>query len=396
MVWLPSANPIRDSTMRVTMRATAGDRNPPLSFVTVRTQFENAGDCVILRELIRLLSERGDVKIDLGRHGTPQRFVDQVSSAAPAHRLLRAVKSISAPMLMARLRGRRCFWFLVPGHKTLGSRPVSPLSECLRDLPLLLASACGVRICQLGASFDGLSTSELKAWTRRRRRLFLLSPRDSASAKYLESHGIRCDPCIPDLAFNLFVHAPPYHDRRAGPDRTVCISFRSDQYAGQEDDAVAVTRAVWRSVSRDTRWTSVAQVARDVGAMESVLRRLQDSQVQVEPVLDLHADVESCLAFYRDVSLVVSNRLHVLLMAASQGARILAVAEGPGRAKLRGMLGDIGLEGAILDMHALDRLGGGVQVGLHVAGGAQRARLHRALDAILSGRVPAEGELSHA
>jgi polysaccharide pyruvyl transferase WcaK-like protein len=382
--------------MRATTSATAGDRNPPLSFVTVRTQFENAGDCIVIRELIRLLSERGDVKIDLGRHGTPQRFVDQVSSAAPAHRLLRAVKSISAPMLMARLRGRRCFWFLVPGHKTLGSRPVSPLSAWMRDLPLLLASAFGVRICQLGASFDGLSATQLKAWTRRRRRLFVLSPRDSISANYLESRGIRCDPCIPDLAFNLFVHASPHHDRRAGPDRAVCISFRTDQYAGQENDAMSVARAVWRATPCDTRWTAVAQVARDACPMQAILRRLKESQLEIEPVLDLHDDVDACLAHYRESSLVVSNRLHVLLMAASQGARILAVAAGPGGAKLRGMLRDVGLEGAILDMHALDRLGGGVQVGLHVEGSAQRARLHRALDAILSGRLPVEGDLSHA
>jgi polysaccharide pyruvyl transferase WcaK-like protein len=299
-------------------------------------------------------------------------------------------------MLMARLRGRRCFWFLVPGHKTLGSRPVSPLSAWMRDLPLLLASAFGVRICQLGASFDGLSATQLKAWTRRRRRLFVLSPRDSISANYLESRGIRCDPCIPDLAFNLFVHASPHHDRRAGPDRAVCISFRTDQYAGQENDAMSVARAVWRATPCDTRWTAVAQVARDACPMQAILRRLKESQLEIEPVLDLHDDVDACLAHYRESSLVVSNRLHVLLMAASQGARILAVAAGPGGAKLRGMLRDVGLEGAILDMHALDRLGGGVQVGLHVEGSAQRARLHRALDAILSGRLPVEGDLSHA
>lgn len=118
---------------------------------------------------------------------------------------------------------------------------------------------------------------------------------------------------------------------------------------------------------------------------------LLQSKFNVESVMDIHQDIEKCLAFYRTVNFVVSNRLHVLLMAASQGARILALTGSkPGDqssgAKLRGLLMDLGLEQAILDHNqfASDNLNVHKFPGFVVTASQQQSRLRQAFDALLS------------
>ncbi|MFM8409421.1 MAG: hypothetical protein ACKOCT_04020, partial [Alphaproteobacteria bacterium] len=91
------------------------------------------------------------------------------------------------------------------------------------------------------------------------------------------------------------------------------------------------------------------------------------------------------LAFYREVSLVVSNRLHVLLAAASQGARILAVVDEPAGAKLEGVLRDLGLSSAVVSSADLERGVAGLDRASPVDGTAMRERLRRAFDELLRG-----------
>lgn len=64
-------------------------------------------------------------------------------------------------------------------------------------------------------------------------------------------------------------------------------------------------------------------------------------------------------------------------MAASQGARILALTSGPGGTKLEGILRDLGLETAIIGQQA------GLWPGMPVTGTEQCRELNRAFDTLL-------------
>lgn len=141
--------------------------------------------------------------------------------------------------------------------------------------------------------------------------------------------------------------------------------------------------ALCRRSDPATRWRTMVQVARDLPGMEALRRRLLEAGFAPGPVVDLHDDPEGCLAYFREVSLVVSNRLHVLLMAASQGARILAVTDGPGGAKLEGILGDLGLQAAATTSARLAE-GRADDLGVALDGTGQRARLRHAFDELLS------------
>lgn len=371
----------------------------PIAFVKVDTQHDNAGDCLINRELIRLLAERGDVFLDTGR--CPVEFARQLRSIPRLDRRgprpLRG--SFYAHMLAAALEGRDCYWFLMPGAVTGDRRARFRLRSWVRDLPLRLAHAAGVKICQVGASFGDMTPAHLDVWRRRRRFLRVVSPRDSRSAAYLGSHGIATDPCIPDLAFNVFeddscrrsVGMPHGHGGSGDSPRIGCFSFRTDQAPRQRECVEAAMHAICRSLGAKVRWKPVVQVGRDTRGMAALRAALATAHGDVDPLVDLHGDLEACLGFYRGVSFVVSNRLHVLLMAASQGARVLAISgTGPGDrssgAKLEGVLEDLGLEGAIYGRGDGLSVGPDGVPGVVVRGSEQRDRLRQAFDALLRSR----------
>jgi hypothetical protein len=358
----------------------------PLSFVRLATQFENAGDCLINRELVRLLAERGEVFLDVGR--CPEWFAREVASAAAEGRLRRDGRPFYLEMLLARMRGRRCLWFLMPGAVSGGLKVSGGVPPWVRDLPLRFASSLGVRICQIGASFGGISEDHLAVWRQRRRHLSVLSPRDTISAGYLERNGVRCDPCIPDLAFNLFGGAELPMESPGGRGHAAAYSFRTDQYPQQADEVTGVLAAICRSAGREVRWMPVVQVARDLGGMETLRTRLVSLGIEGTPVMDCHRDIEACFRFYRGVSLVVSNRLHVLLMAASQGARILAVTGGPTGAKIEGVFRDLGMGEVLVDPQSPRDISSAKRVGYTVEGQAKRDQLRQAFDALFLGGRP--------
>lgn len=358
-----------------------GTPSQPVAFLQIATQYENAGDCLINRELIRLLASRSTLFLNLAT--CPPDFARQVLAGIPeSEQWRRSSWPFYLRMLWARLQRRRCYWFLTPGGIT-GNGPRDMLPAWLRDLPLPFAAALGVRVCQVGASFGAMTAAHLARWRQRRRWLYRLCPRDSTSARYLAVHGIRHDGCIPDLAFELFISGPPPSVQADGDATRACFSFRTDQYPQQADDLAAAAVCLHRRLAGRAQWRAIVQVGRDRPGMERLCARLAQAGCAIASVADHHTDLDACMAFYQEVSLVVSNRLHVLLMAARQGARILAVVDGPGGAKLQGVLRDIGLEGAAVRSQDIIQLNDRQLNGLTVDGRALRVDLQRAFDALV-------------
>ena len=369
--------------------------NRPISFVKVATQYENVGDCLINRELLRLLAERSDVYLDTQQ--CPAEFAAQLHAvlehSGQNHTILRG--SFYASILNARRRQRECFWFLIPGGISGNGKQKTTLQSWITDLPLKINHALGVKICQVGASFENMSQQHLDLWRQRRKFFSVFSPRDSLSAEYLTAHGIPCDPCIPDLAFNIFPDIPTHQSNsqssRTTPDaqQSACFSFRTDQSPQQQSYICTQLLSLCEKIGPKVQWKPVSQVHRDLPGMLAIRNEMLQSKYEVAPVLDLHQDIGTCLSFYRNVSFVVSNRLHVLLMAASQGARILALTgahsgDRSSGAKLRGLLKDVGLEQAILDQDIANASNFSThhQPGFVVSASHLRFRLRQAFDSL--------------
>jgi polysaccharide pyruvyl transferase WcaK-like protein len=314
----------------------------PLTFIKLSTQFENVGDCLINRELVRLIAEFSDLVLDV--RGCPTEFVDQIIDGLDPNRVKPTHWLFYPKMLLARIQQRRCYWFFTPGGITGNGGSSNAIRSWLTDLPLVLAKFLGVRGCQMGASFSSMSESHLRTWRKRRRYLELFSPRDSQSAQYLESHGISCDPCIPDLAFLIFRQPIQAETEIEASNPIGCFSIRTDQYPEQLGDFLKIMQGMEPRIT----WRSIFQVGRDEPGMRTIRMELIRKGIAVDELVDLHSNIESSLAYYRTTPFVLSNRLHVLLMAASQGARIMAVVGRKGGEKLEGILNDLGLGEAIL------------------------------------------------
>ena len=350
----------------------------PLTFIKLSTQFENVGDCLINRELVRLAAEFSDLVLDI--RGCPTEFVKQIMDGLEPCRAKSTRWLFYPEMLFARAQQRPCYWFLTPGGITDNGGSSGAFRRWIIDLPLVLAKFMGVRLCQLGASFSGMSESHLRIWRKRRRYLEVCSPRDSQSKKYLESHGIPCDSCIPDLAFNLFCHPTSTETKKEPTIPIGCFSIRTDQYPKQLEDFLKIMCYLDPQIA----WRSVFQVGRDEPGMKTIRQKLIGDGLAVDELVDLHSNIETALDFYRTTPLVISNRLHVLLMAASQGARILAVVGSKGGDKLEGLLNDLGLEEAILRPQDCQPERPFTPRGVHVCGAKNREAIHDAFRSLFN------------
>ncbi|MGA0545272.1 hypothetical protein ACO2Q1_08360 [Brevundimonas sp. VNH65] len=264
-----------------------GENSPNIGFFSLRTQFENVGDALINRELIRLMAGEGPTHVDLSR--CPPEFRRTLAlQDIPNVRIAANSKELFWKLLLEAWAGRRPFYFLSPGGYT--GDVTGFLKRGANLVALAMLRMLGVRLVQVGTSYDNLSTRH--AWLLRMRSKLLWAHhvRDSESLGYGRSLGMNVHGVMPDLAFNIF-------DQDTG-DRAMtgkaAICFRSDQYPDQLAEVEQiVTRHLIQSFSS---LVIVVQVDRDiVGAtkLKSSLAQLGYRQVEIEVCAH---DLKACAA----------------------------------------------------------------------------------------------------
>src|SRR5262249_51866795 len=144
----------RDGRSRTT---TLAQRGGTRAFINIHTQFENAGDALILRELVKIVSSRAPVDVYLGQ--APDSFVQQLdlggNNSVIAHRGESVVRLIR-DVLKARLGGSRCYLFLTPGAANGERSRKQFLIDLVRLVSVGILAVARVRICQVGVSFENI------------------------------------------------------------------------------------------------------------------------------------------------------------------------------------------------------------------------------------------------
>ncbi|UHQ18465.1 polysaccharide pyruvyl transferase family protein [Lysobacter sp. KIS68-7] len=306
------------------------------AFLSMKTQFENAGDVLINRELIRLCAEWGDVVVDVTR--CPPEFLRSLDLArhAPDVRQTTSVGLFGA-MLKTRLRGQPAYYFLSPGGYFGERRGLSALALVANTAVIAAMRLVGVRVCHVGVSFERLGPFHKRMLQLRARLLHRLIVRDDASAAYAQDNGIRHAGVSPDLAFGAAAYARP-----GERGRHIAISFRSDQTPAQGDEVMRLVQALDAVLPVDEDFRLVAQVARDCPLMDNVAQSLRGSRRRVETMY-VHGDVDAALAAYHGCRAVVSNRLHALLFGVLGGCTPVAVISDSVNAKIGGLWATLGL-----------------------------------------------------
>lgn len=290
------------------------------SFLSVRTQFENLGDLLINRELISLLSERGDLVIDAS--GVPQWFIDALRLPSGA-KIVRGRIKFMYSLVGHRLRGRPAFYFFLPGGNFGDYSTLNFLKRTVLLFPWYVLKFLGVKFCQIGTSAERLGPRHTRYLKLRNPLLHAFYVRDIESSSVLSEAGVKHHGLLPDFAFNLFTTESTNNDGSG----SVCFSFRTDQHASQLGDCYRIIDRVVSLLPKSTTYWFSVQVERDRKGVEE-LRELLLKHHKIEAgVFEETRQIARMQEFYRHTESVVSNRLHVLLLAASGGARVVAYAD---------------------------------------------------------------------
>lgn len=309
-------------------------------FLSVHTQFENAGDALIVRELINLAADIAPTFVDLSR--CPSSFRSTLNLGALPNVVAfehLGTGRLLAQMLRSRLSGHRTVYFLAPGGRGGELTVRGYVKAHVTNALLGLFSSLGVRVCHIGVSYDRLGPRHIAALRRRSRILAHHAVRDEVTRDHLSTNGIRVDAVIPDLALNRFQHE---HVTSGAGSNALALSFRRDKYPERETEILEAVGRILETLEPDTTVRIVSQVARD----DSFMSRLYDhitSHFDINGALHLcSSSIDDCRSAYSGCEQIYSNRLHALLLAASVGATPIGIIDRERDAKIVGVFEGLG------------------------------------------------------
>lgn len=327
------------------MNASQTSLSRKVAFFSLRTQFENVGDVLINRELIRLVAEHVPVFVDLSR--CPPSFAEALNLAAyPAIRRVSGTGALFARLLRSRIAGREIYYFLSPGGYFGDKKGRDLWSAWINSAVLWMLHLVGVKICHLGVSYERLGPAYQRLLKARSRLLSLHYVRDELSKHYAEQIGLRTQGIMPDLAFGTVMP----NTQQEGERKAIALTFRVDQYDDQAEQYLQLVRALDRLLPESVDFRLIVQVERDLDFMRLLENELLSSGRRKTNLKNVSSDVDACFQSYLDSTHVISNRLHGLLVGSISGCIPLAVVNFLYNKKVAGLFETEGLSANIFSI----------------------------------------------
>jgi polysaccharide pyruvyl transferase WcaK-like protein len=320
------------------------------AFFNIKTQFDNAGDALIIRELIRLASERAQVEVYLGRAPSSFRAMLDVNKmpTATAHEN-GGFFSIILAMLMARVKGEDVHYLLIPGGLN-GERSLKQtLSGLISLLIFCLLKLARIKVSQVGISLERIGKRHAILLRLRSKLIYATAVRDRFSESYgKDTLKLNLTGRIPDLALNLFRENPLV--KQNGPGK-IAFSFRTDKDPSAAEKIERLAMLVAQNTPSDVQLCFIAQVGRDLEFMSTLQSKVDKAYPNRSCVLDVSNSIYDAQTEYSSVSVLFSNRLHALLLGLKSGARPAAFINSALDIKIRGVFEDAGITGQIFDIN---------------------------------------------
>lgn len=353
----------------------------PIFFYSARTQASNAGDALINRELLRLLRAKGEIRAISG--GMPPAFLHEMELAADEVIGANNIDLFKALFTQALHGGGQLYLVLTPGDIFGGASK----DGIARGLVFPILRALGVRIIRIGASIGKFTPlrARTEAWLSRWS--YFLGLRDAISIAAANGYGMKHIGPFPDLAFMLDRVARP-----ARPIHTAALCLRDDH--SNDADREKLVRSIDSLLAADSalQVVCVVQVERD----ESFMRRLTERyQASHRTRFVQESRIDALLALYDDVDIVITNRLHSMLMAVSRGALPVALLDHEANRKIVGIMSDAGwtrlihAPGELLDLATITGSEAGTQTLISDGFSRRRGEGLAAIDAMFSKVGPA-------
>lgn len=295
----------------------------PLFIVQYNNRNDNLGDQFIFRSLANTLSTFGDVIIQ----GSSPAFVGNLPEEGGKWHS-RFVRGLAA------MKGRRIYNVLAPGAALWNMPQATHLTE-RSGLRAFVARRLSGKTIALGRSV--IPTAD-HGWCRG---VDWIGVRDHDSLSALRNHGIDRAHYFPDLAFLDEQNQTREWDSRGG----ILLSFRptipeskhSITYKSQIQQSLQSIVSHFREHGGDNDFRISHQVESDKDFGDEISEFIRSPQIPNCLTL------ESYQSIYEGVQIVVSNRLHVLLLAARCGALPIALTTRQ-HTKLVSLFTTVGLE----------------------------------------------------
>lgn len=287
-------------------------------YYDTRTQYENNGDLLISLALINELKRYGTVIID--DNGAPAWYTSELASLGTEGLSLRSKNTTIKHLLLESINfGRKNqksvkYLFLVPGHVTSAAGTLASLK---RAAALATLKIFGVRIVRVGLSIDIKTSRAVDRLLLKN--YYYLGLRDKQSLiKAKEAQAKNVD-YFPDLAW---LYHPPRNAFKKRK-KQITISFRSSSLGVTHDserlkDTLQSLFELLRAEEFKSHKVVIAyQVLYDKEACREIAAYLKNkNQTDIEYINEKLSLTDS-VELYSQSEYVISNRLHVLLIAAA-------------------------------------------------------------------------------
>ncbi len=324
------------------------------------SQVENAGDQLINLATLNAIRTYGDIVID-DLHA-PDWFLDAIgtrkdrrfSEFSKRHFYL----GLAGLLVKQKLSGNRLRHYLVlsPGHssrKGLADARVAFVWYA----KLLLLRILGCKVVRAGFSIGPFD--RVNAWVESfgSRGFNFYGVRDRKSLALARRFGFSNPRYFPDLAWSYLPFQPSSCASKNGP---VVLSFRSNAYGLEHDSGYL--RPIRKRLAQ--LLTSPALIGRDVVVAYQAQSDRDASQELFEDLRTTHVAVAlreerlsigEATRLYSGAYCVISNRLHVLLLAAQSGTLPIPLADMQDNIKITSILSDNGLADIIVNLRESER-----------------------------------------
>lgn len=325
----------------------------PLIFYKTTADFYNTGEVLIYKSLLEFLRQYGEIIVDDSPHIQPL-FLQRIGIRDEEKLHSHTRHGFIHYILLTALRNifsRRPLFFVtgVGDHKVKGAK-----KNVFSFAFLLLCKLCGMRTLRIGMSISFAN----KAAYRSERLLAKVIPyyyvRDSLSLEACHQAGIYKAMLAPDLSWGYTV--PRKIEKSAESPMQIIFSFRDyctstkdkETYCSHLVHAIGIVLAhICKDQSVQVLFTY--QCDKDFAFMADLKSKfVQYSNIRLVKEL---ITLDNAQDYYGKTQLVITNRLHVLLLAYKYGALTVGLTDLDKHKKILGIFQDNRLSDQLIDIH---------------------------------------------
>lgn len=285
-------------------------------YFSLATQFGNLGDCIINDLVLRHLAEQATVFV-LATN-SPKWVVDMLRVYKHVH-ICHSYNEFVLKVLETAGPTSRRILFFKPGHFAASSNVFKLVRLMLAYIMCWVLVRSGWRIARIGASIDAYSASEALLQARLANLYAYYGVRDGRSYQILAKMGVASVAYTPDLAFLL----PSAPVKPTLPRSCVAIVLRKRKWMNDTFPAT-ISEQFHRLIPSGLCCCVVQQVETDNELAAGISQALG---CKLTVFKQTKASADTVFEAYRGSAIAVSNRLHGLLFAWSQGAIPMAIVD---------------------------------------------------------------------